>query len=110
MSSDDAAMEAAQQTSLASDPIVTGERKGLIPLLVDILGSLIALLYGLFEKLGYQLNRLRTATVRELREFNAEFAGYRDRHRDVHAHHCALSRPSRSLSGRFAGNRSNRRR
>ncbi|MEO0562755.1 MAG: NADH-quinone oxidoreductase subunit NuoH [Chloroflexota bacterium] len=65
--------DAEQETSLADDPIVTGERKGAIPLMIDVLGTGIAVIFGAVEKIGGNLNRGRTRVVQELRDFNAEF-------------------------------------
>jgi NADH-quinone oxidoreductase subunit H len=59
--------------SLADDPMVTGERKGAIPVLVDTLDALFGILFGAYEKIGGNLSRGRTRLVSELREFNAEF-------------------------------------
>jgi NADH-quinone oxidoreductase subunit H len=57
------------EPSLADDPVVTGERKGGIALAIDLLGSLVSILYGVFEKLGLVLGRARQRTVEELRDF-----------------------------------------
>ncbi len=61
------------ESSLADDPVVTGERKGLVALAVDILGTPISLLYDIFDKLGPKLEQARTRTAEELRDFSQTF-------------------------------------
>jgi len=60
-------------TSLANDPVVTGERNGPIPVLLSLLDAALSILYNGFEKVGGNLSRGRERVVAELREFNAEF-------------------------------------
>jgi NADH-quinone oxidoreductase subunit H len=61
------------ELSLANDPVVTGERQGVGPLLVDILGTAISLLYSIFDKLGPKFEQARTRTAEELRDFSQTF-------------------------------------
>ncbi|MEM6283675.1 MAG: NADH-quinone oxidoreductase subunit NuoH [Chloroflexota bacterium] len=61
------------EVSLADDPMVTGERRGLIPLAVEILGTPISLLYDTFDKLNEKGKRDRAAIAAELREFSSTF-------------------------------------
>ena len=65
--------ESVDLTSLADDPMVTGERKGVVTLLLDLLDAALSILYGAFEKIGGNLSRGRTRLVTELREFNSEY-------------------------------------
>jgi NADH-quinone oxidoreductase subunit H len=60
-------------TALANDPVVTGERNGVVPVLLSLLDTALAILYNGFEKVGGNLARGRERVVAELREFNAEF-------------------------------------
>ena len=60
--------------SLADDPVVTGERKGVIPLLVDILGVPIYLLFQMWEKIGAGLMTARRRTAEELRDFSGAYS------------------------------------
>ena len=66
---DDSERRQVEVPSLANDPVVTGERKGIIPLLVDILGVPIYLLFQMWEKIGAGLMSARRRTAEELREF-----------------------------------------
>lgn len=59
--------------SLADDPMVTGEAKGFIPLGVELLGTLLAIPYQIFEKVGGKLVQGRNRTVTELREFSSRY-------------------------------------
>lgn len=65
----------APETSLADDPVVTGERKGVMPVLIDALGTPISLLYGIFDKMGPRLQRAREGTVDTLRDFSKAYSG-----------------------------------
>lgn len=65
--------DALVESSLADDPMVTGERKGVVALLVDILGTLFSVLFGIYEKLTPKLQEARTRTVEELREFSSAY-------------------------------------
>jgi NADH-quinone oxidoreductase subunit H len=63
----------ADLADLAKDPIITGERQGVAPLLLTLLDTTLGILYGAFEKIGGNLSRGRRRIVEELREFNSEF-------------------------------------
>lgn len=60
-------------SALANDPMVTGERKGLVPLLLDLLGTVLAIPFGMYEKLAPKVAEGRQQTLAELREFNARY-------------------------------------
>jgi NADH-quinone oxidoreductase subunit H len=60
-------------STLAQDPVVTGERKGSVVLLLDILDAALSVLFGAYEKISAGLVRSRNSIATELREFNSEF-------------------------------------
>ena len=61
------------QLSLADDPIVTGDMQGAVPMLLNLLGSTLGIVYGAFEKIGTRLSQERSRFAQEMREFSVAY-------------------------------------
>lgn len=60
-------------SALANDPMITGERKGTVNLLLDLLGTVLAIPFGMYEKLAPKVAEGRERQLAELREFHARY-------------------------------------
>lgn len=79
---EDSERRVVEPSTLADDPMVTGERKGLVPLLVDILGVPIYLLFQMWEKIGASITSARRRTAEELRDFSSTYSATDDDNTD----------------------------